>query len=289
MDKYCVYLDILGFKNKRIDEKIQLLTDMQETLDVKLSDKKHLHTVEPRLRAVLKKFLADSFNYFLTLSDSVFIVADDLPLLLNQVSNFLSSALILNSQTMWEECACDGNPHHIERDGKVVSVYPLLFRGGIAYGSVEILKVMNMVNKERTHVTNLTGEAVERAAELEQTECHKGPRLFCHKDIFERAGELQKFFQLLDAKKGLYEVLWPAFNVIEESEDKIQSELDGLFLDFFIPAYELLKFYKGKKYDYHYIGFLKLVMKSIEIWKPNEEFQDRLESYLSPFRDEGII
>ncbi len=143
-DYFVCYIDLLGFSN--------LTTDSTKN--------------ERKICKILSKF--DSFvsieksnNNFAhsSLSDSVFIISNDLPTILHSLSN------------IFRKCILDG----------------ILLRGGLAYGKCKFLKT--------AIAENIYGDAVSKAVHLEGA--GKGCRIFTDENVPMQVDNKSKLYSLL--------------------------------------------------------------------------------------------
>ena len=265
MEKYVViYLDLLGFKTflcEDPDAALVTLEDFHSVLATRQGWEDQGHCI-PASHAV------DSFDFLLPMSDSVFILSKDPSKVAQQLSTFLSSVFLLSGEAFSDGVADPSNVlrqcvrnYQVDASGEAQVTsswekwYPVLFRGGIAYGDVRIVPTPAIRKGERIRIPNLAGPAVVRAVSLEQG--FRGPRLFCDRE----------FVQLLRGPATNYlrpvgkawELLWPAFNYQLHQDEKAESYvLNNLFF----PALALWNHYRGKSPERHYEEFLNLIVRS---------------------------
>lgn len=168
------------------------ISDYQSILRQRIVEEKiHPPTSYPNnlLRQLAETHAADSFSAFLPFSDSVFIIGDDLNKLIRQISSFLIESFTFKAYAFVTASSTDTptlqdvRTVQIRQNGKVEVTsekerwYPLLFRGGIAYGEINELSVAGISCGKNVKIPNLIGTAAVTAVALEQTA--SGPRLFC--------------------------------------------------------------------------------------------------------------
>jgi hypothetical protein len=67
--------------------------------------------------------------------------------------------------------------------------FPVLFRGGIAFGSCFSLEINSINNHEATKLPILVGRAVVEAVQLETRIRRKGPTLICSQSLYNILGD----------------------------------------------------------------------------------------------------
>jgi hypothetical protein len=183
--KAVAFLDLLGFsaavKNDPAGA-VGLLQDQSSALHDAIADAK-LHQLseyeDAKVRQLAEAGLVTSFDDFLPMSDSVFIASGTPSLFVKQVSHLLVDLFRfrLNAYASPES---GGDPRQVtmrsvEFSGGSVKTtkheatwWPVLYRGGLAYGDVWTLK-MPAISGEPTVQANLAGPAVVEAVGLERT------------------------------------------------------------------------------------------------------------------------
>ena len=266
MEKYAViYLDLLGFKSFLLedpDAALVTLEDFHSVLATRQGWEDQGHCI-PAFLAV------DSFDFLLPMSDSVFILSKDPAKVAQQLSTFLSSVFLLSGGAFSDGMA---DPSNVLRqcvknyqldasgEGQVTSYwekwYPVLFRGGIAYGDVRVVLTPAICKGERVRIPNLAGPAVAKAVSLEQ-EGFQGPRLFCDRKFVKHLRcPATKYLRPVGKE---WELLWPAFNYQLHQDEKAESYALN---DLFFPALALWNHYRGEKPERHYEEFLNLIVRS---------------------------
>ena len=95
-NKGIVFLDLIGFGNTALKDPegaMKLISDYQSILNDKIKDQ----TIHPNLSQTAEDLCADSFEYLLPFSDSVFITTNDIPRFLKQLAHLLRHSFNLNS------------------------------------------------------------------------------------------------------------------------------------------------------------------------------------------------
>jgi len=266
-----VFLDILGFKAYTGIDTVaaaQLLLDYNNAINTKLADMAQFPGaayLDQGLRQLAQAGEVGSFEVFLPCSDSAFIISNQPDLLVRQVSRFLIDSFAFTSDAF-------AHPEN-EADPTTVTIaeispvgirrrfqerwFPLLFRGGIAYGDVLTLQVTGIGQNGRMNTTNLAGTAVVNAVGLEKT--GKGPRLFSRADFYEQLNaESRALFAQISA--DCYELLWPM--LLYHDPNSPDADINH-FSDLFLPAANLYQvFRRNADVEPHYREFLKLIIRA---------------------------
>lgn len=276
--KAVAYLDLLGFSNaviRDIEEALSMLKSYNNILQISLFES----IINPSgnysadLQDLARRNSIESFDDFLPFSDSIFITSENCSDLLLQMGGFLEKSFHFTSHIYASpEDAQDPMAYHnigIADDGtggfKAVDipcrVPPTLFRGGVAYGDVEIIMPIGILNKAKIRSCTLFGGAVVQAVGLEKKV--KGPRIVFSKEVYSKLDQRTKLYsRLLPENKNYYELLWPGMGYILENRSTFQNEFSH-FYDMFTPAYNLWLFYKDEKeVGVHYERFLELIVTS---------------------------
>lgn len=257
------FLDLLGFSNLIKNDLITArdnLSIFNDVLRTKVIDAKCHPVSEYSEKNGLRNFAENSavtsFNYLISISDSLIIGANNPDLFVRQLSNFVSTIFIdyteafenpfknINSVTSNQRGNCI-----INSDGKGEFVpyrsSPLLFRGGITYGDdVSFNKEGNIWNNEyQLSGVNVSGLSYVRAVKLESSAA--GPRLFCDKEFVEKLQDIDVKHSIRRLKNDLYEIVWTYFgceatvkegSVVRNAYKRIES--------FFLPrAINLYSYY----------------------------------------------
>ncbi len=274
MKKYVViYLDILGFKwflNKDSGAALGILNDFHGVLGTR-RQLEHLDLPFGRPRGPVKSLAernaSDSFSYFLPMSDSVFILSEEPDKVAEQLSTLLSKIFLLSGGAYsTPDCPNVLNQRianvHVNEYGEVErnycweKWYPVLFRGGISYGDVEVVQTPAICNGQEITVPNVIGQGVVQAVGLEQRGL-KGPRILCDCEFVDQLrGPATRY---LRREGDAWELLWPGYNYFEGNDERSERyNLDHLFG----PALALWGYFSGKLPEKHYQAFLELIVRS---------------------------
>lgn len=276
MKKKCavIYLDLLGFKSFS-NENIEAALEIHRDFHTVLKNRQYEEQIRPpssipdeRLKRPAERKASDSFNYFLPMSDSIFILSEEPDKVAAQLSTFLSESFLFGGYNY--SMADSLNPllqsireFNIDESGTVKikdcmeTQYPVLFRGGISYGNVEVVRTPAIYKGEEITVPNVIGQGVIQAVRLEQKRL-KGPRILCDCEFVDQLRDptIKKY---LRKESDVWELLWPGFNYLEDDDEKSQSyELTDLFC----PALRLWRHFSGKPPERHYQAFLELIVRS---------------------------
>lgn len=281
MKKYVViFLDLLGFgsfSNEDSDAALRILEDFQEVLlvrrqtaDLNLS----IDVPEMLMDPAPNGTSLDSFEYFLPMSDSVFILSDEPDKVAAHLSTFLVDSFILRGHALRNADISNvhrqrvtnfryANSGEVDRNTADENWYPVLFRGGISYGDAEVFKTIAIHSDEEVWVQNVRGPGVIQAVRSQERkicgEKLKGNRILCDRQFIDHLCSNTERF--LRKERDAWELLWPAFSYIDNSngESNYRDVLDELFW----PAFVLWQYYSGKpKEEVHYRAFLELIVRS---------------------------
>lgn len=263
-EKAIVFLDLLGFGQTALNDPtgaINLILDYQTILDDKITDK----TINPNLSNEEEDLYADSFEYLLPFSDSIFITSQDTSKFIRQLSHLLRHSFDINSYDYSNPDNRD-NPievpetyinFHSKTIEKIrVKRYPVLFRGGLSFGVVNPINIKSLSQKTINDQVNLTGPAVVKAVGLEKS--GKGPRLFADSNFYGKVPTELKYSFAEIKKNELYEFLWTAFNyqIGNNSKNEIESFSSSL-----LPALNLWKAFNHYDFGIQYFEFIRLIIK----------------------------
>lgn len=297
MNEKCVcYIDVLGFSNYVIDNvhcgyAADILSNIHHVLRTRQFDKKIIEKngYDSRLEALVQRTSVDSFDDYLTLSDSIFITSQNPDLFIKQLSTFLWECFLLHAEH-FQHPEDSKRPELVTltvfRSGKNMPEkeeyfwYPVLVRGGITYGEVVRIENYCICGRQPETTRNLVGKGVVKAVNLEKM--GKGPHLFIDDNLYEKLSDELK--QFIVEKQGVKYILWPVFHHIWENEIQVvyrgvEKELEACIT--------LWNAYKDKPYSVHYSELLKLVVRSFlkgcEIYhfkyydKVKKQIKERLE------------
>lgn len=280
MPSFVAYLDILGFSQfMREDSEAaeMLLHDYQLIFDNRINDDR-LHPAaeySQDLRQIASIHSFDGVDYFLPFSDSVFIVGQDGDKLLKQIGSFVGQSFLLtanhylnpkdrNDPTMGKLKIID------TRDSETTycdfHYYPIMFRGGVAYGECNPYQLKSKVDGTVSSTAVLSGKAVVKAVERESL--LKGPRICFGKDVYDKLDRETKLYcKNISGRYDLYELLWPALDIIDSNGPESEKEN---FVKYYHPVRNLWLGYKGKSVEDHYLAFIGLIIESIIFFYDNK-------------------
>ena len=269
--KYAViYLDLLGFRD-HVGEDYEAATDLLSNFHDVLETRRRNERLQPLsslsegpVKRLAERHASDSFNYFIPMSDSVFILSEDPDRVAAQLSTFLLESFLFvahayDSSNVIQQPVTDMHITElgtVERHSCQENWYPPLFRGGIAYGEVEVVQTPAIFNGKQACIHNVIGPSVVQAVSLEQSGL-SGPRILCDHEFVRH---LQRPARNYIRREGnAWELLWPGFNYFEDDDDELESyKLKKLF----DPAFYLWQYFSGKPPERHYQAFLELTVRS---------------------------
>jgi len=163
-------------------------------------------------------------------------------------------------RTKEEMVRLDGSPLYPTRISDTLG-YPVLFRGGMAWGEVCVYEAPALVAREVVQRHNLVGKAVVEAVGLEQAGA-KGPVLLCSEPFAARLSMQAKDYlrQITVGNKNLLEICWPA--ALCETATSLSDALLNDFGWFFHAVLNLLKFFAGGHLEVHYLELARLTIRS---------------------------
>ena len=278
MNKAVVYMDILGFSNavmSSVEEAILTLSSFNTILHSGIIEKR-LHpstNADPRIRDLAKRTSIECFEEFIPFSDSVFATSQSCDDFIMQLGHFALGSFKFTSHIYRDTKSPDdptltyslglgienGQPCVVKTP---IHQPPVLFRAGLAYGDVQKLKPLALVDGISKTIDTLAGEAVVRAAKLE-TIGIKGPRFVFKQDLYgQLSDDVKCYCRIAPEQCDLYEVLWPAMGFTTENAS--WQEFDN-FTELFEPAYNLwypFKHANNEKVAIHYCKFIELIIAS---------------------------
>jgi hypothetical protein len=288
-NRICAYIDILGFKgiiNKDINGAIQLISDYQETLRIKKIDesmfKEQYEKKEKdmNLKSLFDKSIIDSFEYFIPFSDSAFIIANNADKFVFQISNHLLGSFMLGGY-IYDDRHSRNKDDLRQVNNSKRKWYPLLFKGGIAYGDCVPIKIRQIAESKIVEIYNVLGTAVVEAVGLEES--IKGPRLFCTTKFYNRISNNDSRRIVVPSEiDNIYEVLWPMPYVMEKGINGYKQLLE--------IGINLWKHFNHEEFGFYYFKLLELIIHSIlEAYKTNKnEFQRAIDVIKDKFRENSI-
>lgn len=284
MEQAVAYMDLLAFSNhvrENTQDALMAFTTYRAILETKLMDglvNPPSSYSNPILNALAKRQSVDSFNHFLPFSDSVFVSSEDPNLFLQQLGSFILHCFTFTS-LHYQNPKDKSDPIKVSNS----NLYPTLFRGGIAWGEAIPIELMGIVKSKPQKIANLAGKAVVEAVGLESK--IKGPRIVFGKNLFDRLNPKTKVYVLETEVKGLYELLWPAFNYIPTNGP---TEINR-FYELFIPSVNLWKAYNHTPFSEHYIKFVELVvMGTIRVFEEHGHLAPALKKINEMIASQGM-
>lgn len=272
MPSIVAYLDILGFSQfMREDAEAaeMLLHDYQLIFNNKITDDKSHPVAEyPReLKKIASIQSFDGVDYFLPFSDSVFIVGQDGGRLLKQIGSFIGHSFLLTAGHYLSPEDRDNptmgkiqeiNIRTQETTRRDFHYYPIMFRGGVAFGGCNPYQLGSKVNGAILSTAVLSGEAVVRAVARESL--LKGPRICFGKDVYDNLDDETKLYcKSISGRYDLYELLWLALDIIDSNGPESEKEK---FVKYYQPVRNLWAGYKGSPVEDHYLAFIGLIIES---------------------------
>ena len=269
-----IYLDLLGFKwflNKDREAAMGIHRDFHHVL-VEIRRMNRLSQPPSGVpKESLKRFAErhgqDSFEYLLPMSDSVFILSEEPDKVAAQLSTFLSATFLFGGPAYSMPDSCDVlqqrvSEFYINESGTAEvndcweNWYPVLFRGGISYGEVEIVHTPSICDGQEITSHNVIGPGIVQAVGLEQRRL-PGPRILCDHEFVKKLGKPATNY--LRKEGDVWELLWPSFNYLEGCDERSERHhLDDLFS----PALALWQHFSGENSEKHYRAFLELIVRS---------------------------
>jgi len=310
-DKVVAYLDLLGFSNAvntDPDGAVMMLQGQASALEDAIVDEM-LHPAssypDSAIQLLAEAGLATSFETFLPMSDSVFITSSDPNLFVRQLSHLLVSQFDFRLSA-FANPESSGDPRQVTmRSVEVVggaaqvstrqaSWWPILYRGGVTYGDVQLLKMPAISSVGKT-LPNLAGKAVVESVGLEKL-AGKGPRLACTEAFAKLVtGGAADFIEPTPTPQvpGQREILWPMAMFADSTgpEDAFQNPLH----EWLTGAINLWCHFATGSIGVHYLEFIDLTIRSFQkrwpqakqIWPHMESLPNRLTS-LRPSRDDAL-
>ena len=289
------FLDLLGFSNLIENDLFTArdnLSIFNDVLRTKVIDAKCHPVSEYNEKNGLRNFAENSavtsFNYLISISDSLIIGANNPDLFVRQLSNFVSTIFIDYTEPFEKPfenidsvTTNQRGEWIINSDGKgkffPYRSFPLLFRGGITYGDdVSFNKEGSIWNNEyQLSGVNVSGLSYVRAVKLESSDI--GPRLFCDKKFVEKLCDIDVKRSIRCLKNDLYEIVWTYFGCeAAVKEGSVMRNAYKRIESFFLPrAINLYSYYckiesaKDQKSNsesricQQYDEFIKLICRGI--------------------------
>jgi len=272
MKRAVAYLDILGFTNFIKQDVIggaELLEAYQTQIDFRRWEDKQKYNHSEKYKELIDKWGIDSFEYYIPFSDSIFLISNNPDKFVKQLSTFIIESFLYHRRN-----ASPINPQHPE-EVEILSYeigsngqpkptrikrnwFPLLFRGGITYDEIIIIKQGTIEDRIEGKRINLLGSAVCKAVDLEK-KAIKGPYLICDQSFFNHlSSDSQKLIEKLP-DNNLFHILYPAYFHFGESDDQIAI---NSFIELFNPVVDFWKAYNHTSYSEYYFNFMKIIVRS---------------------------
>jgi hypothetical protein len=270
-DKIVAYLDLLGFSNFTQQDKlgaIRMLEDYLGVLDRKVIEADiHPSNSYPseETKLLAKRKLIDTLSNLLPFSDSIIVTSEvkDPTLFLTQLGNFVLESFLLRQRGRLKTSDPISVPIKditIQNNGQVTvqekneNWFPVLFRGSVVYGEVEIAKSPSIIDNQVKPTRFAIGKAIVDVVRLEgkKTRC---PDILLSPCIVNKIQNQSFKRAYVEINEGYNRLLWPAFNY---DPDKTSIK----FSEMFRPAVDLWKYFSHLECSDVYFNFLKLIIKS---------------------------
>jgi hypothetical protein len=263
MEKYVIYLDILGFTNiveASLEIAAVMLSDVNEIFRIQSKDGTQYNTTDT-------EYSTSAFDEFIVMSDSI-IVSSKIPcLMLMQISEFMGRCLDLSVATYSNNNYSYTNMNPVTTELKdingnttLVPNLPILFRGSGAWGDIYSPKVFGKVSGNSVGTYNIIGNGFVQAYKSERSG-FKGPRLVLSKEFYEnlKCDKLKHLF--IQQKPDTYEFLW--FYTIYCEMNGAECEIKKINR-YLVYAIDLRDYYnaKNKKLVVHYNELICLIVHS---------------------------
>ncbi|MDD4773313.1 MAG: hypothetical protein PHZ09_06865, partial [Eubacteriales bacterium] len=294
--KCVAYLDILGFSSyilKDTSGALNLLDTANQEIKTRLIDPASSTYNEPSLQKMVKIHSAESFEAYLPMSDSIFIIGQNPNDFVEQVSSFLCSCYCSTSH-VYSHPENESNPitvtmnqFKIDTDGGfttsdvIANWYPNIFRGGVSIGEAAIFSTLAIFRNQELipererksiellgekvgtgFVSNVAGKAVVEAVGLEKNG-GTGPKLFLTSEIINALDDEHKTFVKTDYD-GKKHFLWPVY-FIDSFDNDLLIEWNSTFNDIVKGSINLYKYHVVNSNSHvadHYKEFVKLIADS---------------------------
>lgn len=223
------FLDLLGFTHlvqTDLETARDNLAIFNEMLQTKFIDEKchpvSTYSATNGLQEFAENTSITSFNYLISVSDSLIIGSRSPELFVRQISNFIATVFIQYLEP-FEKPFCDIKAVHsnmrataeISLDGYPQYTYnrafPLLFRGGISYGEDAHFNKEGSVWDDQYQLSsvNVSGLSYVKAVQLEKSGL--GPRLFCDQSFVDQIHDFRVKKGIRRLSDDLFEIIWTYF------------------------------------------------------------------------------
>lgn len=265
------FMDLLGFSHllKNNEETaVDNLTVFNETIKERIIDRYVIESQNEKIDSFIEKYSTTTFNYMISVSDSLIIGSKDSPdLFISQLANYVSSTF-MSSSKFFRKAFSDINKVE-NRDWVSVEfgmpryhkAFPILFRGGISAGDQVCFFPEYFISNSdiKRQALNVTGATYLKAVDLEKA--GKGPRLFCDSSVVDMLSN-KSMIRKVDSQKNIYEIIWTieGCEASDKSSDpwnNAQKRVDETLL---LPAIHLYNYYKNiEELATHYCCLLDVV------------------------------
>lgn len=282
------FLDLLGFSwlmENNIEAAYDNLNTFNRIIKTKVIDNKvypiEEYDEEDGSREFARNMAVSSFCNMISISDSLIIGSENPDLFVKQVSNFVATAFIEYSEPFREPfreiLSVENN-----KIGDITSEYklrphvafPIMFRGGIAFGSDVIFHREGGIFEGKYSINglNVCGLSYVKAVKLEKS--GKGPRLFCNKEFVDSLTE-KGHCAVRHIEDDVYELVWTYYaceatgccvtnkkwNVYDRINDKLLVRAVNLY-NYFVTNQNENKGEDEQEYK-HYEEFILLICRGI--------------------------
>lgn len=268
-DTSVAYMDGIGFSDlvqSDENEANLFLKSIYDIIEISIEDTIccPLGQYPNSLHDIASRDYVDEVNYLQPFSDSIFFQSSNTDLLVRQVAQFMCKCFERSyTQTLLNETPKDKEERLNRR--------PILFKCGIAYGDIDIIKSPVIYGKllSKNYSNTLLGIPVVKAVRLEENKKIIGPRLVFKEDIFNKLCPVTQNFcreLAVDGEPDLYEFLWPVYLFLEQ---KLYPELNYQEYDKMKPAFKKALLFWQKHYKLKenkiadkYFALLELIIDS---------------------------
>lgn len=268
-DTSVAYMDGIGFSDlvqSDENEANLFLKSIYDIIEISIEDTIccPLGQYPNSLHDIASRDYVDEVNYLQPFSDSIFFQSSNTDLLVRQVAQFMCKCFERSyTQTLLNEIPKDKEERLNRR--------PILFKCGIAYGDIDIIKSPVIYGKllSKNYSNTLLGIPVVKAVRLEENKKIIGPRLVFKEDIFNKLCPVTQNFCrefAVDGEPDLYEFLWPVYLFLEQ---KLYPELNYQEYDKMKPAFKKALLFWQKHYKLKenkiadkYFALLELIIDS---------------------------
>jgi hypothetical protein len=293
--QYIAFLDVLGFSNAVEQDEVSASEILQTAAYVLSShsmqslsknNNKYLDVLSIRRSTT-------SFIHFLPLSDSIFIVSNDIKIFIQQLSSFLIACYLFTAHNfsnpknesdpttvIMKKMYFDINKN-IQIIPEEVKSFPIIFRGGIGYGKITAIDSFCIIDGEKQKTKNVVGKQVVKAISLEKNS-GKGPKIFISNAVYNNLDKINKRF-CEKISDEVYSYNWLVYAYIEQNN--YESEWTT-FTEITNSAISLWKAFNHEQFGIQYYEFVKLSVRAFYIFVETydtvniEKCKIKIEKYL---------